>query len=149
VYRDTFRALGGFHPGLGANDDWDLYLRVTRAVPVALSDRICSHHYLEKDKPHLTTAGGQVEAQMRVIERVRAAAPWSDLRTRAVLRRRLGAHHKTLGDGLVATDRRAAWREYLRAFGCWPFDHVVAARALVLWPLKMLLGRPARTEARP
>ena len=40
-------------------------------------------------------------------------------------------------------------REYLRAFRLWPFDHVVAARALVLWPLKLLVGRRPRPEARP
>jgi glycosyltransferase involved in cell wall biosynthesis len=141
VYRDTFLAVGGFCPDLAASDDWDLYLRTTRAVPVAVSDAICSHHYLEKDKPHLTLMAGQIEAQLRVLDRVRATTPWYDWRTRLVLRRRLGILHKTLGDRFLPGDVRSGWPAYLKSVRAWPFDHVVAARALVVWPLKVLVGR--------
>jgi glycosyltransferase involved in cell wall biosynthesis len=150
MYRDAFLAVGGFSPDLTASDDWDMFLRTARAIPIAVSDAICSHHYLEKDRPHLTLMAGQIEAQVRILRRVRAATPWHDWRTRLVVRRRLGILHKTLGDRFLPADVRSAWREYRRAFRAWPFDRVVAARALVLWPLKLLAGRgrPAPAEGR-
>jgi hypothetical protein len=45
-----------------------------------------------------------------------------------------------------AAEAAAAWRAYLRSFAYWPFDYVVAARALVLMPLKLLTGRGKRQE---
>jgi len=139
IYRSTYLQLGGFCSGLGANDDWDLYVRVTRSFKVAQSDEVIAHHYVEKGKPHLTLAAGQEAAQMKTIRRQLALCPWSDVRAWFILRRRLGMFHKSAGDSARASSLSTAWRHYLRALWTWPFDYVVVARSL-FWPCRMLLG---------
>jgi glycosyltransferase involved in cell wall biosynthesis len=141
IYRETFNALGGFFPGLGASDDWDLYLRTTRTIPVALTDTVCSDHFVEKDKQHLTRSTGQTQAQINVLLRVWAATPWYDVRTLAIVSYRLGLLYRWAGDQIHADSLNLAWRCYLRAFVRWPFDYVVVARAFVLWPIRLLFGR--------
>jgi glycosyltransferase involved in cell wall biosynthesis len=120
IYRDTFLALGGFAPDVCYCEDWDLYLRVAEAVPLALSDCVISVHRVEGANLHL--AEGQEEMQRRVMLRQLARRHWWELRARAVLRRRLGMAYK------IQADRRRAWRWYVRSFLAWPFDYVVAAR---------------------
>jgi glycosyltransferase involved in cell wall biosynthesis len=142
IWRDTFFAVGGFYPDLGASDDWDLYLRITRTVPIAISDAICSNHFLEKEKTtHLTLMGGQADVQIRVLERVRASVSWRDLRTRLTISHRLGLLHKWAGDLISARDLPAAWQHYWRASLTWPFDLHLLARCFVLWPLRLAAGR--------
>lgn len=145
VYRDVFLELGGFHPDLGASDDWDLYLRTTRHVPIALSDDICSNHFLEKDKTtHLTMMSGQADVQIAVLRRVLVNTPPADVQTRLTVWRRLALLHKWAGDLLSSQDLRSAWRHYLKALSSWPFDAVVVARGLVIWPLRLAFGRGTR-----
>jgi glycosyltransferase involved in cell wall biosynthesis len=134
---DLFKRLGGYAADIHFCEDWDLYLRVTRVAPVAVSDQIISDHVIEGDNLHLNT--DQIGMYQRVIERClkyerfrNPAAAWK-------LKRRLAFHLKIAGDKAVANDLGRAWRTYLRSFWHWPFDHVVAARVL-LWPLKRLLA---------
>jgi glycosyltransferase involved in cell wall biosynthesis len=140
VYRATYLRLGGFRPGLGSCDDWDLYLRMSRAVPVAVSDEVIARHYVEGGKPHLTLAANQEEGMVRVMRGELAASPWHDLRARLVLRRRLAVLHKSAGDRARPGSPRDAWLAYLRSFRSWPLDHVVAARAL-WWGCRLALRR--------
>lgn len=137
VERATFLDVGGFYAAK-ASDDWDLYLRITRRYPVALSDEVISHHYVEKDRPHLTQELGQEEAQRDVIRRVLKQTPLSELRTRFVLWRRLAMFHKSAGDRKRPESLRRAWVEYVRSFLMYPFDLTVAVRTF-LWPLRMCL----------
>ena len=127
IAKDVFLALGGFAPDIRYCEDWDLYLRVTAAVPVALSDRVISEHLVEGENLHL--APGQEQMHVRVIER-QLKGRWTDPRGLLLLRRRLAAYYKKWGDvaGTLSEGRR--W--YARAFAAWPFDHVVAARLLGL-----------------
>jgi glycosyltransferase involved in cell wall biosynthesis len=140
IYRKTYRQLGGFYPGLGSCDDWDIYLRVSRSFPVAQSDEVIARHFVESGKPHLTLAANQEDGMVKVILRQLAACPRTDLRARFVLHRRLAMFQKSAGDRARAHSLSEAWRHYLRSLRNWPFDHVVAARA-VLWPCRLLLGK--------
>ena len=144
VYRAAYLAVGGFQSGLVSADDWDIYLRMTRRFPVAQTDEIVADHFVEAGRPHLTGDPRQREGQMEAARRQLALAGWRDPRAAAALRRALGGHHKATGD--EAPSVRAAWRAYLRSFAYWPFDHVVAARALVLMPARLLAGRGRRPE---
>ncbi|HVL15176.1 MAG TPA: glycosyltransferase family A protein [Gemmata sp.] len=148
VYRDAYLAVGGFQSGLVSADDWDLYLRIVRRFPVALTDELIGHQYTEPDRPHLTTDPRQREGQMEAARRQLALAGWWDPRAALSLRRTLAGHHKSIGDAARGSDSRAAWRAYLRSFAYWPFDLVVAARALVVLPLERLLRsrRPSKPE---
>lgn len=123
IYRDTFRRLGGFAPEVRYCEDWDLYLRVAYAVPLAVSDRVISRHVVEGDNLHL--AAGQAEMHCRVMLRQLRQRHWWELRARWTLHRRLGMAYK------VEADRSGEWKWYARSFLAWPFDHVVAARCLL------------------
>jgi glycosyltransferase involved in cell wall biosynthesis len=138
IYRDTFRALGGFAPDVRFCEDWDLYLRVTSTVPIVLSDEIISYHHIEGENLHLRA--GQEEMHMRVLHRQLARADWHSFRARWVIRKRLANYHKTAGDLVCQSSLLEAWCHYLRSLRWWPFDHVVIARALG-WPFRMLLGK--------
>lgn len=140
VYRDTYLGVGGFQPGLGSADDWDIYLRLTRTVPVAQTDEVIANHYVEVGKPHLTLEPQQLETQMEAIRRHIALAGWADPRAVVVLRRRLALYHKGFGDMARTASLAEAWRCYWRSFRCWPGDRVVAAR-LLLWPMMALFQR--------
>jgi glycosyltransferase involved in cell wall biosynthesis len=141
VYRSTFLESGGFVPGLRSNEDWDLFLRLVYRHPVALTDRVISTHLLEKDRDHVSLSSGQDETNMAVIRRHLQFRRWSDPWASAILRRRLGLYLKSHGDQARPTDLGRAWKMYWRSFCTWPFDPVVAARALCLWPLRLLFGR--------
>jgi glycosyltransferase involved in cell wall biosynthesis len=143
VYRDTFLKLGGFAEDVRYCEDWDLYLRVTRSVPIALTDTVISDHIIEGENLHLSP--NQVGMYRRVLRRLVRAEPLNP-RVFGPAARKLAMYAKAEGDN--EPDPGRAWRAYFRSFLLWPFDHVVAARALVLWPLKRLLGRPLRAEAR-
>lgn len=135
VERATFLSVGGFYAAK-ASDDWDLYLRITRGFPVALSDEVISHHFVEQNRPHLTQERGQEEAQRDVIRRVLKRTPIYELGTRLVLWRRLAMFHKAAGDHQRPTSLRRAWVEYLKSFLMYPFDLAVAVRTFC-WPLRM------------
>jgi glycosyltransferase involved in cell wall biosynthesis len=139
VERKTFLEVGGFFAAK-ASDDWDLYLRVTRSYPVALSDDVISHHFLEKDRPHLTLEQGQEDAQKIVIARLLKQTPWYEFSTRFILWRRLALFQKAAGDRIRPESLRKAWGHYLRSFLFYPFDVAVAARTL-WWPLRMCWPR--------
>jgi glycosyltransferase involved in cell wall biosynthesis len=122
IYRRTFLELGGFAPDVRYCEDWDLYLRVAYAVPVALSDTVISRHLIDGANLHL--AEGQAEMQRRVMLRQLSRRHWWEWRARCVLRRRLGMSYK------IEADRSGDWTWYARSFFAWPFDAVVAARCL-------------------
>lgn len=145
VYRHTFLRLGGFAADVRYCEDWDLYLRVARAAPVALSDRVISDHIVEGENLHL--APDQAEMHMRVLRRRLRAERFRDLAACWLLHRRLAGYHKTAGDRAATGDLGRAWRCYLRSFAHWPFDHVVAAR-LLLWPVR-LCRRPRPPGSAP
>lgn len=151
VYRETYLASGGFRSGLGSADDWDLYLRLTATVPVAVSDAVVGNHYVEAGRPHLTLAADQAGMHMEAIRRQMRFAGWKDPRAQWILRRRLGALYKSAGDAARPASLRRAWGQYWNSLRAWPFDHVVAARTL-LWPLRMLAELPngrRRGDAQP
>lgn len=143
VDRRAFLELGGFAPEIRYCEDWDMYLRIARAMPVALSDRVISKHIIEGDNLHL--AEGQDEMQRRVMLRQLKQQGWTEWRDRALVHRRLGMSYKTAGDR--AGDLSAAWRWYWRSFRAWPFDHVVAARTL-WWPLRLLFAAATNAPSR-
>jgi len=136
VYRDTLLELGGFAEDIRFCEDWDLYLRVVRSHPVALTDAVISDHIIEGENLHLTP--NQVGMYRRVLRRMMRAEP---LNPRVVVPAARTLAHFAKADGDAAASTGAAWRAYMRSFAYWPFDHVVAARALVLLPLKLLTGR--------
>jgi glycosyltransferase involved in cell wall biosynthesis len=141
IDRDFFQRLGGFAVDIRYCEDWELYLRVTRAAPVAVSDRVISHHYVEGGNLHLCP--DQAVMHQRVIRRRLRDEGFRNPRATGILHRRLAGYLKMDGDRARFTDLPRAWRCYVRSFLHWPFDHVVAARCL-LWPVQML-----RTFSRP
>ncbi len=139
-----FARLGGYAADVRYCEDWDLYLRITRAAPIALSDRIISDHIVEGDNLHLSPS--QAGMQQRVLERHLCYERLRHPVAACVLRRRLGGLFKAAGDEAAAADLARAWRCYWRSFRHWPFDHVVAAR-LLLWPLSRIIGRSRRSSS--
>ena len=138
VYRDTFLSVGGFAEDVRYCEDWDIYLRITRRYPVALSDRVISIHHIEGENLHL--AQGQEQMHVKVLQRQLREVSWLAPGARWVIRKRLGQYFKTSGDRVRSQSLADAWRYYLRSLWSWPFDHVVAARAL-WWPCRLLLGK--------
>ncbi len=67
VRREAFFAVGGRRTRIRYCEDWDLYLRVTRRYPVALSDEVIARHIIEGTNLHLTK--GQESMHMRVLRR--------------------------------------------------------------------------------
>jgi len=130
---ELFARLGGFAADIRYCEDWELYLRVTRAVPVAVSDQVISDHIVEGENLHLSP--DQADMHQRVIERRLRCERFRNPGAAWVLHRRLAGYLKTEGDQAAPHDLGRAWRCYLRSFWHWPFDHVVAAR-LLLWPLR-------------
>lgn len=137
VDRDAYLSVGGFRDGLGAADDWDLYLRITGRYLVAVSDEVISDHYREPGRPHLTSLPGQAERNARILRDRLAEAPLWDARTRWVAGRQLAGIEKGLGDAHVDSDWAMASRHYLRSWAAWPLDPVVVLR-LPLWMLRSL-----------
>src|SRR5262249_53560329 len=119
VYRDTFLEVGGFAEDVRYCEDWDLYLRITRRFPVALSDRVISYHHVKGENLHLRQ--GQEEMHTRVLQRRLQEADLLALRERWTLRRRLANYYKTAGDRSRPGDLGRAWRHYLRSLATWPF----------------------------
>jgi glycosyltransferase involved in cell wall biosynthesis len=138
VYRDNFLAVGGFAAEVRYCEDWELYTRLTRRFPVALSDRVISYHHVEGENLHLSE--GQARMHVKALYRLLADAGWRRPYARWVIRRRLGSYHKTAGDRARCRSLGEAWRHYVRSLLCWPFDHVVVARTLS-WTCRMMLGK--------
>jgi glycosyltransferase involved in cell wall biosynthesis len=132
---ELFRKLGGYAEDIRYCEDWELYLRVTRAGPVAVTDQIISDHIVEGENLHLSPQ--QAEMHRQVIERCLRYERFRHPSAAWVLHRRLAGYLKMAGDEAAPRDLGRAWRCYLRSFWHWPFDHVVGAR-LLLWPLKGL-----------
>jgi glycosyltransferase involved in cell wall biosynthesis len=129
IYRKSFTALGGFDPDIRYCEDWELFLRVSATVPLAVTDRVVSHHSIEGGNLH--RMAGQEGQHMKVLRKHIRATGWRDPRALLVLRRRLALYYKTAGDRHWPTEPVRAWREYLSSAAAWPFDHVVAARCLM------------------
>jgi glycosyltransferase involved in cell wall biosynthesis len=126
IYRTDFLALTGFDPAIRYCEDWELYLRVTRSRPVALTDTVISIHYIEGGNLH--RASGQNLQHMKVLRKHLRLNRFRDLRSVRVLRRRLANYYKTEGDRRRALGRPGAWWAYMQSLGTWPFDPVVVAR---------------------
>jgi glycosyltransferase involved in cell wall biosynthesis len=140
IRRWAFEAVGGFAEEVRYCEDWDLYLRVAQRGQVAVTDRVISDHIVGGENLHL--AAGQEEMHQRVIRRLLRSE--SSPEVRWVLKRRLGMYLKTDADrAALAGDPRTAWRYYLRSFAAWPFDAVVAVRALAVYPVKAAFARRA------
>ena len=132
-----FHRLGGFAPDVRYCEDWDMYLRVTRAFLVVVSDIVISRHITEGGNLHLTP--NQSAMHMRVIERRLREDRFRDPAAAWVLSRRLANYLKRQGDQARRTDPAGALRRYLHSLYYWPFDHIVAARSLI-WSWSMLVG---------
>ncbi len=135
VYKETFFKVGGFSKDVRYCEDWDLFLRVTRTVSIALTDSVISDHIVEGENLHL--APNQVEMYRRVLKRLIFLEPWNARLVIPVLKR-LAQFAKTEGDRAPTLPH--AWNAYLRSFLYWPLDHVVVARAFLIFPFQLLLG---------
>jgi glycosyltransferase involved in cell wall biosynthesis len=136
IYRDTYTALGGFDATIRFCEDWELFLRVSDRVPLAVSDSVIGNHYLWGG--NLVLSEGQHQWHLKVLRQRIAAARWRDPRAWLIVKERLGMYHKAAGDRCWQHDPAQAWRLYLQSFVAWPFDAVVAARCL-LWSYSALL----------
>lgn len=147
IERATFLRLGGFASEIRYCEDWDLYLRVAHAVPLAVTDRVISTHYVEGSNLHLTA--GQEEMHQKVIRRQLKFRRWNDPRATLILRRRLAMYLKCAGDSARATLPRTAWACYVRSLALWPFDAVVAVRTLLWLPAIVSRGAKSRADLHP
>jgi len=144
VARDVFLFLGGFDERYRCHEDWDLYLRLVRADPIALTDRVISDHLVEAGREHVSRSADLEANSVAILRKHLGLAIASlDLAAIVILLRRLGLHHKAEGDRLAASSLRAAWPAYARSMLCWPFDVVVAIRTLAIWPWKIVTRRRA------
>jgi glycosyltransferase involved in cell wall biosynthesis len=147
IDRATFLKLSGFASEIRYCEDWDLYMRVARAVPLAVTDQVISAHNIEGSNLHL--APGQKEMHQKVIRRQLNFRRWNDPRATLILRRRLAIYLKSKGDLARATRPRTAWACYVRSLVLWPFDHVVAARTLLWLPALVSRGETSKSEFHP
>lgn len=147
VRREMFLSLGGFCSGLGSADDWDLYLRLLRTTPIALTDIVVGNHFVEKDRPHLTLAPAQAQGQMNATRRQIEFTASTDVLAIVILRKKMALFHKSLGDSSRPVSAVDAWREYARSFAYWPLDPVVVIR-LCLWTVPTLVRQLVGTLTR-
>jgi len=137
VYRDAYLAVGGFQAGLVSADDWDLYLRIARRFPVALTDELVGHHFTEPGRPHLTLDPRQIEGQIEAGERQLKLAGWCDFKAIRILRKKLSGQYKFAGDQKRSSDLWVVWKCYSKSLLLWPFDAVVVVRTLVVLPAQI------------
>lgn len=150
VDRGVFLALGGFDEAFRCHEDWELHLRIVRSHSIALSDRVISDHIHEVGRDHVSRSADLEGTSAAIIRKhLKLSAASLDIPAAVVLLRRLGMHHKSVGDHLFTTDRRAGWHAYLRSLRAWPFDSAVFVRALFLWPWKALASPSRNGEPRP
>ncbi len=139
VRRAVFLELGGFDTAFRSNEDWDLFLRLVHDHRVCLTDIVISDHIVEAGRTHVSRSASLDHTSRDIIvKHVRLARGAADAKALRILLPRLANHYKTEGDRMAPSERYRAWRAYLRAAKTWPFDHVVLARALVLWPLDLI-----------
>jgi glycosyltransferase involved in cell wall biosynthesis len=142
IERDSFQKLGGFASDIRYCEDWELYMRVTDAYPIVLSDQVISNHIIEGENLHLDPR--QDAMHMEVIRRAMTRERFRSPRRVWKLSRRLAQYHKSQADRAASTQPAESWRANLKAFWYWPFDYVVAIRALLLGPIggvkRLLLG---------
>lgn len=142
VDRAAFTELGGFDTGFRSNEDWELYLRLVFAFPIALTDAVISHHIVEAGRSHVSRSESlEATGQAIVRKHLGLGVARRDIRAVLILRRRLGRMLKTDGDRIAERDLRDAWSRYRAALRMWPFDYVVCVRSLLLMPLQLLAQR--------
>jgi glycosyltransferase involved in cell wall biosynthesis len=130
IYRDDFLSLGGYDPKIRYCEDWEMYIRVTSRVVVAVTDRVISTHFIEGQNLH--RAAGQEIEHMKVLRKHLRLIPLTDWRAMSILRSRLAQYYKDVGDHRRAAHQPGAWGAYVRSLVTWPFDIIVAIRCL-LW----------------
>jgi GT2 family glycosyltransferase len=133
IRRETFQRLGGFDESVRYCEDWEMYLRVTERHTVALSDTAISIHYVEGANLHRSE--GQEAHHMKVIRKQMQRKGWTDPRAQMLLRRRLAGYYKAFADRSRAQRSPEAWDHCIASFTYWPFDVVVAIRAVLWYPL--------------
>lgn len=136
IQRETFLTLGGFAEDIRYCEDWELYQRLTRDYPVALSDAVISEHIVEGTNLHLSDK--QSPYHMEVLRRRLRETPRFNWYERWLLSWKLATYHKMAADRHLPENPTGWWTENLQSFWYWPLDHVVAARALVLGPVASL-----------
>ena len=146
IYRDAYLEAGGFQSGLVSADDWDMYLRIVRRFPVALTNELIWHQYTEANRPHLTGDPRQREGQMQAARLQLALAGWRDPRAVLSLRRTLAGHHKALGDSQNRDTVATKWQHYWRSWCYWPFDHVVVLRTFLTIPIQRMIHQPGMSK---
>ncbi|MEM1070233.1 MAG: glycosyltransferase family A protein [Planctomycetota bacterium] len=133
IRKEVFEQVGGFSEDVRYCEDWDIYLRVTQRFPVVVSDEVISTHMIEGENLHLADGDKQDVMYEKVLRRRHQSHSTLSFQENRITRKKLASIEKMRGDRAKKKSLdRDAWRAYVKSFGWWPFDHVVAAR-LLLW----------------
>lgn len=133
VRKDAFHKTGGFDTSIKYCEDWDIYLRLSRFYPVAVSDEVISIHRLEGENLSLAAWESQCEMYEKTLHKQFTLSGRLSRKESWLIRKRIGGFYKSRGDHFVLRGiRRDAWLCYLRSALWNPFDHVVLAR-LGIW----------------
>lgn len=139
IRRDVFAQGGGFEVGLPYSEDWDLWLRLSRATPFVTLDRVSTLYRQHPGQGNRVLR--EVDYRTRLLES--AATRWGltsrDGRSvpRPAFRRQLAQYHLQFAlHHLQHRSRRMALRSLLRAWRLqpgWLRPPAVAAAALLGW----------------
>jgi glycosyltransferase involved in cell wall biosynthesis len=143
IRASAFQDLGGFDKTIRYCEDWDMYLRVTRAHQVAMSDEVISIHRIEGQNLHLEDWVKQYDMyEKTLLKEYRAKDPLSQSEKKTI-HRKMDEIQKRRGDRFYSLGSfKLAWEHYFSSASWLPTDWVVLAR-LGLWLPKRLF-RPGK-----
>jgi GT2 family glycosyltransferase len=143
IRASAFQDLGGFDKTIRYCEDWDMYLRVTRAHQVAMSDEVISIHRIEGQNLHLEDWVKQYDMyEKTLLKDYRAKDPLSQSEKKTI-HRKMAEIQKRRGDRFYSLGSfKLAWEHYFSSASWLPTDWVVLAR-LGLWLPKRLF-RPGK-----
>lgn len=133
IRASAFQELEGFDENIRYCEDWDMYLRVTRANRVAMCDTVISIHRIEGQNLHLEDWVKQYDMYEKTLVKQYFAKESLSRVERKTIRNKMAGIQKRRGDRFYSLgDIRSAWEHYLSSASWLPTDWVVLAR-LGLW----------------
>jgi len=143
VRASVFRELKGFDENIRYCEDWDMYLRVTRAHQVAMSDEVISIHRIEGQNLHLEDWVKQYDMYEKPLMKEYLAKDPLSRPEKQTIHRKMAEIQKRRGDRFYSLgNNELAWNHYFSSASWLPTDWVVLAR-LGLWLPKRIL-KPGR-----
>lgn len=121
IAKDAFNEVGGYRENIRYCEDWDLYLRVSRSFPVALSDLTTSEHIVHGANLHLADESVQLKMYEKVLRHQLAKTSRWKLIESWIIRKKLQQNFRILA--YLFQKQGKFWQAlklYMKAFICFP-----------------------------